>query len=262
MKQFKGNGVWIDGIRFFEGDARDCLAVLAARLARGVRTVVYTPNPVMLENAARNPALRAALLRADLRLPDGVGVVLAARLLGAKMQGRVTGVDTAKRVLALAAKKGYRVFFLGGRPGVAKEAARRMRTSLSGLVVCGARDGYFSAAEEGCVLEEIGRARPDILLVCLGSPKQELWIDRHRDTLADVKLFMGLGGTLDVLAGENKRAPLPIQKLGMEWLWRLMLEPRRFCAFPKIIAFLCRMLVDFCHSAQTQQTKKSILKNL
>ncbi len=262
MKQFDEKKVWVDGVCFFGGDGGESLALLFARLARGVRTVVYTPNPIMLENAARDPALRAALTRADLNLPDGVGVVWAARLLGEQMNGRVTGVDTAKGVLALAAKKGYRVFFLGGRPGVAKEAARRLGTKLAGLTVCGVRDGYFSGSEERAVLGEIRRTAPDILFVCLGSPRQELWIDRHCDELTDVKLFMGLGGTLDVFAGRVKRAPLTIQKLGLEWLWRMALEPQRLRDLPKMAAFLCRMLVNSCHSAQTPQTKKSNLKKI
>ncbi|MBE6662614.1 MAG: WecB/TagA/CpsF family glycosyltransferase [Ruminococcaceae bacterium] len=262
MKQFDEKKAWVDGVCFFGGDGRESLALMAARLARGKSTVVYTPNPIMLENATRDPALRAALSRADLNLPDGIGVVWTARLLGEQMCGRVTGVDTAKGVLALAAKKGYRVFFLGGRPGVANEAARRLATRLSGLTVCGVRDGYFSVREEGTVLKEIRRASPDILFVCLGSPRQELWIDRYRDTLADVKLFMGLGGTLDVFAGNVKRAPLPIQNLGLEWLWRMALEPRRLRELPKMAAFLYRILVNSCHSAQTPQTKKSNLKKI
>ncbi len=241
MKQVKKKSVpQLDGIRFFGGDGRECLSLIAERLERGERTVLYTPNPIMLENAAREPRLRAALMRADLNLPDGIGVVIAARLLGETVLGRLSGVDMAKGVLGLAVRRGYRVFLLGGRRGVAEEAARRLAKRLPCLIVCGARDGYFSEEETGTVIDEIGRAKPDILLVCLGSPKQELWIDRHREALSDVRLFMALGGTLDVFAGRVRRAPLPMQKMGLEWLWRMVHEPRRFRDLPKMLSFLYR----------------------
>ena len=262
MKQVQRNLAKIDGVSFFGGDATACLAYLAARLARGEQTVVYTPNPIMLENAARDPAFRAVLLRADLNLPDGVGVVLAAKLLDEGIEGRLSGVDMAARALMLAAKRGYRVFLLGGRDGVAREAAARLVARLSGLCVCGTRNGYFSAAQTQDVLEEIRSAKPDILLVCLGSPKQEDFIDRYRAALPDVKLFMALGGTLDVFAGRTRRAPTVVQKIGLEWLWRMACEPRRLRDLPKMVAFSCRILKKCCHSAQTKQIKGAILKKM
>ena len=236
------NGVWIDGVRFFNGDRCDCLFLISERLKRGKATAVYTPNPVMLENAARHPWFRAVLGRADLNLPDGVGVLLAARLLGERLFCRLSGVDVAKSVLTLAAARGYRVFFLGGRPGIAEEAANKLISECPSLTVCGVHDGYFSAKTEGVILEKIRRTGADILFVCLGSPKQEVWIDRHRRELPDVKLFMALGGTLDVFAGKVKRAPLPIQNMGLEWLWRMAHEPRRLRDLSKMVAFSGRMM--------------------
>ena len=232
----------IDGVHFFGGDRRECLSLIAERLRRGYTTALYTPNPIMLENAARDPEFRALLRRAELNLPDGIGVVMAARLLGEEISCRLSGVDMAKGVLALAARKGYRVFLLGGKRGVANEAARRLTARLSGLCICGVRDGYFSKEETGEVLKEIRRARPDILLVCLGSPKQEVWIDRYRGELVGVRLFMALGGTLDVFAGRVCRAPLQVQKMGLEWLWRMLNEPKRLRELPKMLAFTGRTL--------------------
>ncbi len=262
MKQVEKKEAKIDGIAFFGGSEDECLAHLAARLGCGASTAVYTPNPLMLENAERAPAFRAVLRRADLNLPDGIGVVLAARLLGERIETRISGVDMARRVLALAARRGYRVFLLGGKEGVAREAAARLVARLSGLCICGVRDGYFSAEETGAVLADIRHARPDILFVCLGSPRQELFIDRYRDALPEVKLFMALGGTLDVFAKRTRRAPRLVQKAGLEWLWRMAHEPRRFRELPKMMAFSGRMLKRFCHSAHMGQKNPSILKKI
>ena len=255
MKQVEKNVAHIEGISFFGGSASACLAKIAARLVRGEQTAVYTPNPIMLENAVRDSDLRAALLRAEMNLPDGVGVVLAGRLLGERVVERISGVDMAAKVLALAAGRGYRVFCLGGEKGVAQTAAKRAVARLPWLGVCGVRDGYFSVSEEREVLREIRRARPDILLVCLGSPKQEIFIDRYREWLPEVKLFMALGGTLDVWAGKTRRAPCFVQEVGFEWLWRMLNEPRRLRDLPKMAAFSCRMFKKCCHSAQMGQMK-------
>ena len=262
MKQVEKKVAKIDGITFFGGSERDCLAVLAARLGRGEPTAVYTPNPIMLQTAAGNSELRAALERADLNLPDGIGVVMAARMLGESLEGRLSGVDMAGHLLALAAARGYRVFLLGGKEGVAREAAARLVSRISGLRVCGTRHGYFSAREEGAVLGEIRRARPDIVFVCLGSPRQELFIDRSRAALPEVRLFMALGGTLDVFAGRVRRAPRGMQKMGLEWLWRMAHEPRRLRDLPKMAAFSRRIFKKSWHSAHKRRMKKTILKKM
>lgn len=262
MKQVEKNVAKIDGIVLFGGRARDALLEIAARMARGEQTAVCTPNPIMLENAMRDKELRAALLHADLNLPDGIGVLLAARLLGERMVERVSGVDMAARVVALAARRGERIYLLGGEKGVAEEAAKRLVARLPGLFVCGVCDGYFSVSEEREVLLKIRAARPDILLVCLGSPKQEIFIDRYREWLPDVRLFMALGGTLDVWAGKTRRAPCFVQNVGLEWLWRMLNEPRRLRDLPKMAAFSCRMLKNFCQSAQSGQINGAFLKKI
>ena len=262
MKQVEKKTARIDGVVFFGGNERECLGYLASRMDSGERTAVYTPNPIMLENAARSPAFRAVLGRADLNLPDGIGVVLAGKMLGERVEGRISGVDMGRRVLALAAGRGYRVFLLGGREGVAREAAARLVSKTFGLRICGARNGYFAAHETRDVLEEIRRAKPDILFVCLGSPRQELFIDRYREALPDVKLFMALGGTLDVFAERVRRAPLPMQKMGLEWLWRMVREPRRLRDLPKMAAFSRRMLKKSCQSAHNGQINPSVLKKI
>jgi N-acetylglucosaminyldiphosphoundecaprenol N-acetyl-beta-D-mannosaminyltransferase len=260
LKQLEKNGMQVDGVRFFGGSAEECMGEIGARLAHGEQLAVYTPNPVMLQNAAGNGALRAALLRADLNLPDGIGVVMAARMLGEHPAGRLSGVDMAGRVLALAAARGYRVYLLGGREGVARQAAARLVARMFGLCICGTRHGYFGESEEAAVLAEIRRTRADVVFVCLGSPRQELFIDKNRHALPGVRLFMALGGTLDVWAGRVRRAPRPVQKMGLEWLWRMALEPGRLRDLPKMAAFSYRMVKKSCQYAQSGQLKFSILK--
>ncbi|MBO4980257.1 MAG: WecB/TagA/CpsF family glycosyltransferase [Clostridia bacterium] len=260
MKQVEKNGVLVDGIRFFGGGEKECKSEICARLARGEQLAVYTPNPVMLENARSSAALRAALLRADMNLPDGRGVVLAARMLGEHLGGRLSGADMAGRVLTLAAARGYRVYLLGGRDGVARQAAARLVARVFGLCICGTRHGYFGEAQESEVLADIRRTRADIVFVCLGSPRQELFIDKNRHALPNVRLFMALGGTLDVWAGRVHRAPRAVQKMGLEWLWRMALEPGRFRNLPKMAAFSYRMFKKSCQYAQSGQLKFSVLK--
>ena len=230
----------LDGVALFGGDEREARSLIIRRMEAGEQTVLYTPNPVMMENARRMPRLKAALCRADINLPDGIGVVLAARCLGLAVSQRISGVDVAGDVLSLAARFGWRVFFLGGRAGVAEQAAERMKAKHPQLLICGTRDGYFSRESEA--VAQIRAASPDVLFVCLGSPKQELWIDRYRRELRDVRLLMGLGGTLDVLSGCVARAPVWMQRAGLEWLWRMAREPRRMRDLPKMAIFMGRMM--------------------
>ena len=183
-----------------------------------------TPNPEFLLNARKNAKFRRALLEADLVLADGIGVLYAARILGRPLGGRVTGVDFAQRLMARMAAEGGRLFLLGAKPGVAERAAANLAERYPGLTVCGARDGYFT--DDGPVVEAIRAAEADVVFVCLGSPKQELWMAKNGPA-SGAHLMVGLGGALDVFAGTVDRAPEGFQKLGLEWLYRLAKEPRR-----------------------------------
>lgn len=188
--------------------------------------LVFTPNAEIIARAQRQPDLQAALRAADLTVPDGIGVVWAARRLGTPVPERVPGIELLDALLARAVQAGWRVYFLGARPGVAEEAARRLRERWPGLTVVGTHHGYFGAADEAEVLAAIRAAAPDILVVALGAPKQELWLTRHRADLP-VRVALGVGGSLDVFAGRVERAPLVWRRLGLEWLYRLVRQPRR-----------------------------------
>lgn len=198
---------------------------------------VATPNPEIVMNARENPELSQALKQAALVLPDGVGVVYGAKILGTPLKEKTPGIDFAARVMErLAARQGS-VFLFGAKPGVADLAGENLKTMFPGLVIAGTNDGYFT--DDAPIVEKINGAKPDLLLVCLGSPKQELWMERHAPEL-DVGLMAGLGGSLDVFAGVVERAPEKWQKLGLEWLYRLVKEPKRIGRMMKLPKFaLC-----------------------
>lgn len=196
---------------------------------------VVTPNPEIVMTCWENPDAMKAVQNADLVLPDGVGVVYGAKILGTPLKGKLPGIDFATELMRRMAKRGGRVYLLGAKPGIAETAGERMTAQFPGLIICGTHDGYFQ--EDVPVIEEINALKPDLLLVCLGAPKQELWMYRNRSCLK-VGLMAGLGGSLDVFAGTAKRAPVYFQKLGMEWFYRLIKEPWRFKRMMKLPKFL------------------------
>ena len=186
---------------------------------------VVTPNPEFILAAKKNEEFRTVLNNADLALADGIGVVYAARILGRPLKGKVPGIDFAQGLLARMAQSGKSLFLLGAKPGVAEQAAENLRRRYPGLQICGTHDGYFQ--EDAPVAEAVRASGADVLFVCLGAPKQELWMSRNGPS-SGVKLAVGLGGSLDVFAGTVERAPESWQKAGMEWLYRLIREPNRF----------------------------------
>lgn len=190
-----------------------------------------TPNPEFILAARKDPAFRQVLLDADLVLPDGIGVIYSAKLLGRPLKGRAPGIEFAQQLIAWMAKNGKRLFLLGAKPGVAELAAANLKTQYPGLIVCGTHDGYFQ--EDEPVVEAIRAAAADVVFVCLGAPKQEFWMSKHGPA-SGAHLMVGLGGSLDVFAGVVDRAPEGFQKLGLEWLYRLMKEPKRFGRMAKL----------------------------
>jgi len=177
--------------------------------------------------AARDDAeLRAIIDRCELVSADGQAVVWASRILGDPLPTRVAGIDLMQRLLERAEARGYRVFILGAKPDVLDRAARRIRARHPALALVGTRDGYFSEADDAAVAAEVAAARPDILFVAMPSPRKEYWLGRYGPDLG-VPFVMGVGGSVDVIAGVTKRAPALWQKLGLEWAYRLLQEPRR-----------------------------------
>ena len=220
-------------------DARERIRNMLS--TEGVKTV-YTPNPEFLERACKDKRLRELLRSADMLLPDGVGITLAARLKGTPLPCRITGIDTAQWVLSYAARHGLSVYFLGAKPDVAYRAAENLQKCFSGLRICGTHHGYFNkhpkSSDNAQILARINSLSPDILFVCFGFPEQELWIAKNAKNIPSLRLCMGLGGCFDVWSGDVPRAPKFMQSIGLEWLWRTLREPRRLRTVAHIPKFL------------------------
>lgn len=194
-----------------------------------------TPNPEIVMAAKGDAALRAALSGAELVLADGVGITKAAAMLDTPLKSRVPGIDFASNVISRLAERGGSVYLLGAKPLVAEAAAEKLTQTYPGIVIAGTNDGYFT--DDAPVIEKINAASPDFLMVCLGSPKQELWMSANAGRLS-CGLMAGLGGSLDVLAGNVQRAPETWRRLGLEWLYRVIKEPKRLGRVMKLPAFV------------------------
>lgn len=230
-------GVWVDNV-----SSNEALSIIEGFIASGSPHQVVTVNPEFIVAARRDAGFRAVLNAAALSLPDGVGVLWAGRFIGRPFKERVTGVDTVQRVVALAAHKGYRLFFLGAAPGVAERMAAILKERFPGLKVAGTHAGSPRPDCEESIVSLVSVTRPDVLFVAYGAPQQDLWIARNLERLG-VPVVMGVGGAFDFIAGEVRRAPAWIQRLGLEWLHRLWREPwrwRRMLALPGFVALVMR----------------------
>lgn len=188
--------------------------------------IVLTANASHLVAMQDDPELRRAADAADLVTADGMSLVWAGRLLGHAVPERVAGIDLMSNLLRHAPRQGLRVFLLGAKPEVLERFVKRCLAEHPGLQLAGWRDGYFAPPEHEAVVRRVAESRADVLFVAMPSPFKDVWCERHRDRLG-VKLIMGVGGAFDVLAGVVPRAPRWMQAAGLEWAWRLMLEPRR-----------------------------------
>lgn len=200
----------------------------------GVHYVV-TPNPEIVELCRENLAARQAVNEADLVLPDGIGVVKGARMLGTPLKEKVPGIEFASGLMERMAREGMSLYLLGAKPGVAELAGKRLAERYPGLRIAGTRDGYFQ--EDAPVVQDIRESGADCVFVCLGAPKQELWMAKHGEA-AGARLLCGLGGSLDVFAGVVERAPKFWSDHGLEWFYRLCKDPRRARRMVKLPLFL------------------------
>jgi len=196
---------------------------------------VVTPNPEIVWLARKDGRLKQALKDASMVLPDGIGIVYGARILSRPLKSRVPGIDFASAFIEKLAAENKKVFLFGAKPGIAELAAEKLKQKYEGLEICGTANGYFT--DDGPIVEAINEAKPDFLLVCLGAPKQEIWMHEHAGKVA-AGLMAGLGGVLDVYAGVVERAPEPWRRAGLEWLYRLIKQPSRFRRMLKLPLFL------------------------
>ncbi|MBO4264652.1 MAG: WecB/TagA/CpsF family glycosyltransferase [Clostridia bacterium] len=201
---------------------------------------VVTPNAEIVQSCIENGEIAKVVGDASIRLPDGSGVLLAAKILGTPLKEKVAGIEFGENLLKLCAQKGYKVFFLGAKPGVADAAAEKLKAAHEGLCICGTNDGYFKkeGEENEKIIQKIIDSKADVLFVCLGAPAQEKWMAQNKEKLCGLKLMAGLGGSLDVFAGTAKRAPKFFLKFHLEWLYRLLCQPSRIGRMMKLPKFI------------------------
>ena len=211
-------GVNFDAITF--GQA---LATLKGYLRTDYNHIVVTPNPEGVMQARRNAKFMKALKEASLSLADGIGIAIAAKIKRLKLPGRVRGVDITMALFKSLSAEGASVYLLGAAPGVAERAAKNIETVYKGVKVVGYHHGFFDSDEK--IVADINRLSPDIVLVGIGMPRQELWAAKNR--CINTRITMCVGGTIDILAGEVQLAPAFMRSIGLEWLYRLIRQPSR-----------------------------------
>jgi N-acetylglucosaminyldiphosphoundecaprenol N-acetyl-beta-D-mannosaminyltransferase len=226
-------GVRIDDVTYAEA-----LSLIERWIAEGGPHVITTPNPEIVMWARREPGFRATLQRAALNVPDGVGLLLAARLRGERFREHVRGTDLIHKLAAIGARHGHRWYLLGAADGVARKAADRLRAQYPGLIVAGAEPGSPRPEDDAATRTMIQSAGPiDVILVAYGAPAQERWLERNLGPL-EIPVGIGVGGVLNFLSGEVRRAPTWMQRLELEWLHRLIVQPwrwRRQLELPKFV---------------------------
>lgn len=203
---------------------------------------VIAVNPEKVIKAQGDPVLLARLHQAGLLIPDGIGLVVAARMLGLGRMERVPGSELMPAICELAARKGYPVFLYGAATDVNRKARKVLAERYPGIQIAGGRDGYVKEEEMPNLIDEINASGAQILFIALGSPRQELWMEKYLPQL-NVKVCQGVGGTFDVIAGKVKRAPLIFRKMQLEWFYRLTSQPKRLLrqtALPKFVLQVLR----------------------
>lgn len=205
--------------------------------------MVVTPNAEMIMMANEDKHLAQIINNADLVVPDGAGVVWAARYTGNVMPERVAGYDLVQNLLLKGAAQKYRIYMLGGAPGVAQQAKQAAEQRYPGVQIVGIHHGFFTKSDEREIIAHIKACRPDILLVALGVPRQEKWLSEYMNQL-EVPVAIGVGGTFDVMAGNVQRAPLWMQNASLEWLYRLISEPKRAIRMLALPRFVMRVITS------------------
>ncbi len=233
--------VKIFGVRFDNVSAEKAYQRFVEFLKQDRTSVIFTPNPEIVMAAQENAGLKEALLEGDLVVPDGIGIIYASKVHRLGLTERVGGVDLSERAFQFLNAKSGSIYLLGSKPEVAEVAAFKLSEKYPNLRVLGTHDGYFDDDGEMAIIDDINILKPDVVFVGLGSPKQELWIHKYKRIL-NCKVLIGIGGGIDVWAGHAKRAPHWVQKIGLEWLFRLFQEPRRIKRMIKLPAFALKVL--------------------
>ena len=220
----------------------ETIEIIKNFLKSDYRNTVFTPNAEILYKASKDPKYKGILNSASLLIPDGIGVNLSMRIFGVKSPERMTGIDIAEEIIEYASKNNLRIFLLGGKNGIAEKAKEKLEAKYEGLSMCGTCHGYFdkkvNSAENMEIVNQINISKADIVFVCFGAPIQEIWITQNIGSFSDARLFMGLGGCLDVWSDSIPRAPRLFRLLCLEWLFRALQDPKRFKRVPCLFKFL------------------------
>lgn len=229
----------VRGIYFDNVTMDEAVELLLSRVSEGKQTSVFTPNPEIVQLCIDDSSMYDVIGKADVTLPDGIGIVKAAKILKTPLKERVAGFDTGKRIIDASRTHGLKLYFLGGKPGIAEAAAEKMTEEFPGAEFVGTSDGYFKkeGAESDEVIKRVNESGADVLFVCLGAPTQEKWINENRSKMPGVKLFLALGGSLDGYSGNVKRAPQFFINHNLEWFYRLMCQPSRIGRMMKLPKF-------------------------
>ena len=229
------------GVKIHCVDMAKTMETIRRYIADGKPHMLVTADASGVSLAQRDKDFREIVNTADLVTPDGSGILWAGRRLGTPLIERVSGVDIARKLCAMAALDGFSVYFLGAAPGVAAQAADRLRNEYPGLQIAGIHDGFFGDAESTSIAAEIKASRAKALLVAMGIPRQEKWIRKHLNETG-VCVAMGVGGTFDVFSGNARRAPAWMQRHGLEWLFRLAMNPRKISKVAELPRFAAMVM--------------------
>ncbi len=236
--------VYILGVPIHPFKMGEAVAVLEDSIKNGKQAFVVTANAEIIMMCQQDDEYKNIVSKsAEIVLPDGAGAVWAGRHLGYEIPERVAGFDLYCQLLEQAAKKGYKVYFFGGSPGIAEAAKKKSEELYPGVTVVGCRNGYFKEEESAAIIKEVNTSGADILFAALGAPKQEKWLERYRNQL-EPKVLMGIGGSFDVFAGKMERAPKWMQDASLEWLFRLYKQPSRFMRMMALPKFVLKVI--FC----------------
>lgn len=250
-------GVGINNVTLTEA-AEICKTALKSENEKPM--AVFTPNSEIIQACVEDNSLYSVINAGDLVIPDGIGVVHASKILKRPLKAKCAGYDLGLEMIKHSNESGAKIFFLGGKPGIAEAARDKLLETYPNAVFVGTNDGYFKkdGEENDAVIDKINDTEPDILYVCLGVPVQEKWILANREKLKTVKLCLALGGSLDGYSGTLKRAPKFFIKLGLEWFYRLMCQPSRIGRMMKLPKFLIGVIWFKIRGKHKNDTLKGI----
>ncbi len=206
--------------------------------------LVFTLNSENATKVLENKNFFKVIKNADLVVPDGIGIIFASKILKTPLKERIPGIDLSYKLMEIANEKEYKIVLIGGKEGISERAKENLKKKFNNIRILKTYNGFFSDEEEKIIVNEIKNLNPDILLVGMGSEKQEIWIWKNREAFNNIGVCIGVGGTLDIWAGIKRRAPKFIQKIGLEWLYRALIEPKRVIRLFKIFRFLYKLFIE------------------